>query len=64
MTETDGVRPIRVVLIDDDPLVCSGLELILSTADDIRVVGTAGDGDEAVAAAQQHFPDVVLLDVR
>lgn len=58
------VQPIRVLLIDDDPLVCSGLELILSRSDDIQVVGTAGDGDEAVAAVHQHFPDVVLLDVR
>ncbi|MGN6415124.1 response regulator transcription factor [Flexivirga sp.] len=58
------VQPIRVLLIDDDPLVCAGLELILSSTDDIEVVGTAGDGDEAVAAVQRHFPDVVLLDVR
>ena len=63
MTDTQ-VQPIRVLLIDDDPLVCSGLELILSTVDDIQVVGSAGDGDEAVAAVQRHFPDVVLLDVR
>lgn len=61
---TDETQPVRVLLVDDDPLVCSGLELILSTTDDIRVVGTAGDGDEAVPAAQRHFPDVVLLDVR
>ena len=45
-------------------MVCAGLELILSTADDIAVVGSASDGDEAVEAAQRHFPDVVLLDVR
>lgn len=64
MTDADDVQPIRVLLVDDDPLVCSGLELILSTTDDIRVVGTAADGDQAVPAAQQHFPDVVLLDVR
>lgn len=64
MTDADDVQPIRVLLVDDDPLVCSGLELILSTTDDIRVVGTAADSDQAVPAAQQHFPDVVLLDVR
>lgn len=64
MREAGAGQPIRVLLIDDDPLVCSGLELILSSTDDIQVVGTAGDGDEAVAAVQRHFPDVVLLDVR
>jgi DNA-binding NarL/FixJ family response regulator len=64
MTDAAEVQPIRVLLVDDDPLVCSGLELIVSSTEDIRVVGSAGDGDEAVAAVQQHFPDVVLLDVR
>lgn len=64
VTEAGAVQPIRVLLVDDDPLVCSGLELILSSTDDIEVVGTASDGDEAVAAVQRHFPDVVLLDVR
>lgn len=58
------VRPVRVLLVDDDPLVRSGLEIILSFADGITVVGSAGDGDQVVAAVQQHYPDVVLMDVR
>lgn len=58
------VRPHRVVLVDDDPLVRSGLRLILRTAEDIEVVGEAADGDEAVRAAQAHAPDVVLMDLR
>lgn len=57
-------RPHRVLLVDDDPLVRSGLRLILTSDGDIDVVGEAGDGDEAVAATQAHGPDVVLMDLR
>ncbi|WP_265445621.1 response regulator transcription factor [Flexivirga meconopsidis] len=64
MSEPAEGRPIRVLLVDDDALVCQGLELILSSAPDIEVVGSVDDGDRAVPAVQQHFPDVVLLDVR
>lgn len=59
-----AVRPVRVLLVDDDPLVCSGLELMLSVAGGIAVVSSVGDGDLVVPAVQQHFPDVVLMDVR
>src|SRR5690349_11374167 len=55
---------IRVLLVDDDPLVRAGLEMMLGQFDDLAVVGTAGDGAEAVAAANQHRPDVVLMDIR
>lgn len=57
-------RPVRVLLVDDDPLVCSGLELMLSAAGGITVVGAVGDGDLVVSAVHQHHPDVVLMDVR
>ena len=53
-----------VLLADDDPLVRAGLRTILSAADDLRVVGEAGDGAEAIAAVAVHRPDVVLMDVR
>jgi DNA-binding NarL/FixJ family response regulator len=53
-----------VLLVDDDPLVRAGLKTILSAADDLRVVGEAGDGAGAVTAAAAHRPDVVLMDVR
>jgi DNA-binding NarL/FixJ family response regulator len=53
-----------VLLADDDPLVRAGLRTILSAADDLRVVGEAGDGAEAIAAVAAHRPDVVLMDVR
>jgi DNA-binding NarL/FixJ family response regulator len=55
---------IRVLLADDQPLLLQGFALILSTEDDIEVVGTARDGHEAVAAVQELAPDVVLMDVQ
>lgn len=54
----------RVLLIDDDPLVRAGLRMILSSADEIDVVGDAADGADAVAAVQAHRPEVVLMDIR
>ncbi|GGB28746.1 DNA-binding response regulator [Flexivirga endophytica] len=63
MTDVE-VQPIRVLLVDDDPFVYSAMELIFSTVDDIQIVSAVSDGDQAVAAVQRHFPDVVLLDVR
>jgi DNA-binding NarL/FixJ family response regulator len=53
-----------VLLVDDDALVRAGLRLILSSADDIDVVGETDDGAGAVTAVRQHRPDVVLMDIR
>jgi len=55
---------IRVLLIDDDPLVRAGLRMILSSAEDLTVVGEVRDGSHAVQAVQEHRPDVVLMDIR
>jgi DNA-binding NarL/FixJ family response regulator len=55
---------IRVLLVDDEALVRSGLRLILQAAGDITVVAEARDGDEALQAVRRHRPDVVLMDVR
>lgn len=55
---------IRVLLVDDDPLVRTGLQLMLAGADGITVVGEAADGDELDDAVTRTRPGVVLLDVR
>ena len=55
---------IRVVLADDQTLVRAGFRSILSVEDDIEVVGEAADGEQALALAHEHRPDVVLMDIR
>jgi RNA polymerase sigma factor (sigma-70 family) len=55
---------IRVLLVDDDPLVRAGLAMILASASDLSVVGEAGDGHQAVQQVRAHRPDVVLMDIR
>jgi DNA-binding NarL/FixJ family response regulator len=55
---------IRVLIVDDDALVRSGLRLMLAGADGIEVVGEAQDGGAVLAAIDAHFPDVVLMDLR
>ena len=58
------METVRVLLVDDDALVRAGLRLILSSADDIDVVGETDDGAGAVTAVRRHRPDVVLMDIR
>ena len=55
---------VRVLLVDDDALVRAGLRMILSSSEEVEVVGEAADGADAVAAVQAHRPDVVLMDIR
>jgi DNA-binding NarL/FixJ family response regulator len=56
--------PIRVALADDQPLVRSGLRMILESEPDLEIVGEAADGEEAVALVAAEVPDVLLLDVQ
>lgn len=56
--------PIRLLLVDDDALVRSGLEMILGGEPDLEIVGHAGDGLGALEQAGALHPDLVLMDVR
>lgn len=55
---------IRILVADDHYIVRAGLVSLLSTADDMEVVCEASSGKEAIAAYEQHFPNVALLDLR
>jgi len=55
---------IRVMIVDDNAVIRRGVAALLEEADDIRLVGEAGDGREAIRIAGEAEPDVVLLDVR
>ncbi|MET9877835.1 response regulator transcription factor [Actinacidiphila glaucinigra] len=54
----------RVLIVDDDPLVRSGLRMMLSGAEDIEVVAEAADGTEVLPLVDAHRPDLVLMDIR
>ena len=56
--------PVRVLLVDDDALVRSGLKMMLAGAEQIEVVGDAEDGRGVLPAVDLHHPDVVLMDIR
>jgi DNA-binding NarL/FixJ family response regulator len=56
--------PIRVLIVDDDPLVRAALQRMLTETEDITVVAEADDGDAVPAAIAQHRPHVVLMDLR
>ncbi|MDY7091548.1 MAG: response regulator transcription factor [Acidobacteriota bacterium] len=54
---------LRVLLVDDHAVVLRGLEALLAEADEVEVVGAAGDGGEAVELAHRLRPDVILMDL-
>ena len=55
---------IRVLLVDDQELVRTGFRMVLTDEDGIDVVGEAGNGREAITAAERHRPDVIVMDIR
>ncbi|MEW1546338.1 response regulator transcription factor [Streptomyces tsukubensis] len=59
-----GRMTIRLLVVDDDPLVRAGLSLMLGGADDLLIVGEAADGSEVPALVERLAPDVVLMDIR
>jgi NarL family two-component system response regulator LiaR len=60
MTE---IKTIKVMIVDDHPIVRDGLKSVLLVADDMELVGEAGSGRETMARCQESLPDVILMDV-
>ncbi|GAA2622553.1 response regulator transcription factor [Streptomyces vastus] len=58
------MTPIRLLLVDDDPLVRAGLAFMMGGADDLEIVGEAADGSEVLELVERTRPDVVLMDIR
>ena len=58
-----GTKPIRLLLVDDQPAVRRGLKMRIALEQDLEVVGEVGDATEAIPLAQALHPDVVLMDV-
>ena len=54
----------RIVLIDDHALVRDGIKSLLESAEDLVVVGEAGDGEAGVEAVNKHEPDLAIFDIR
>jgi DNA-binding NarL/FixJ family response regulator len=64
VSEPSPPRPVRVLLVDDQALFREALATLLTVQDDVEVVGEAGNGAEALRAAAESAPDVVLMDLR
>ncbi|MFD0871736.1 MULTISPECIES: response regulator [Paenibacillus] len=54
----------RLLIVDDDPLVCRSLQLLLVKEEDFEVVNTAGNGQAAIEICQLELPDVILMDIQ
>ena len=54
----------KVLVVDDDPMVRTGLSMILGGAPDLELVGEATNGQEAIDGVRRFSPDVVLMDIR
>jgi two-component system, NarL family, response regulator len=63
-TQESVSKVIRILIVDDHPVVCSGLTSMLSAQTGIEVVGSAASGEEALAMVQRDGPDLMLLDLR
>lgn len=62
MTETE-TKPLKTLLVDDEPLAIERLQLLCARQSDIDLVGTASDGEAAIRLTQQLEPDLLLLDI-
>jgi two-component system response regulator NreC len=63
MAQSPEIRPIRIVLADDHPVVRRGLQLLLEAEDGFEVVASVGDVEAAIRTARGHKPDVLVLDL-
>lgn len=57
-------RSIRILIADDHPVLCSGLSNMLDTHEELRVIGVAGSGADALRLVSSEHPDLILLDLR
>jgi two-component system, NarL family, response regulator LiaR len=55
---------VKVLIVDDDPLVARSLEVLLGAEPDMQVLGTARNGEKALSACEKDLPDAVLMDIR
>jgi YesN/AraC family two-component response regulator len=62
--DEEGASVIRVVVVDDEPLVRAGITMLVNAEDDIAVVAEAANGQDALTQARAQRPDVILMDVR
>lgn len=60
----ERIKNMRVLIVDDDKLICASLKTILETDDEIEVVGTGNNGIEAIALYESLKPDILLMDIR
>src|SRR4029453_16892856 len=60
----NDIKPIRTVIIDDEPLAREGVRLLLERDPDIEVIDESGDGADAIDVIRRHRPDLVFLDVQ
>lgn len=58
------MEKIKVMLVDDEKLIRSGMGMILNTFEDIEVISTASNGEEALSECRKSEPDVILMDIR
>lgn len=54
----------KIIIVDDDPLICKSLSLMLSYESDIQILATANNGEQAICLCEECPPDIILMDIR